>query len=202
MKDEDAFEHPFSHALIAAPLFCYSKKRLFEELVAAVLPKLSPEESRADLLRELHAREAGSSTAFFEGIALPHVLVRHDSPTRTVLCVLNNPVSYNSVDADALRIDIAMAVFISASREHDESEKLLHHLTKVLSNKELLAALRQARNEFFKLTLMLNKLDAVYMNLLARERQSLRSQQFPAQKAGAAGTEIPPTPETLRSLPD
>ncbi len=148
--------------LILSPLFCYSKKRLFEEITenAAVMLKIS-----ADVLQKaLISREQYGTTVFFNGIAIPHALIPGIAQPLAVLSILDTSVLFNSIDSDPLPVDITYSLFISPDEDYDKITIFLQHLTEVLSNQDLLNSLRLARNERGKIYTILKQIDAVLEN--------------------------------------
>ncbi len=149
-------------SLILSPLFCFSKKRLFEEIADSASYVL--EEDPNNIVARLNARETYGTTVFYPGIALPHTVIDEDKESFAILAVLDKPITFNSIDADEQLIDIALCLFISKSEDPDEAEVLLKNLTTVLSNNDLLNALRLAKNEVSKLSVLLNKIDYILDN--------------------------------------
>lgn len=145
--------------LILSPLFCYSKKRLFEEISenAAVMLKTSPE----ILKKGLNTREQYGTTVFFNGIALPHAVIPNIAQTLAVISILDTPVLFNSIDSDPLPVDIAYTLFISPDEDYEQIAKLLRNISDVLSNQDLLNSLRLARNERGKINSILKHVDAL-----------------------------------------
>lgn len=144
--------------LILSSLFCYSKKRLFEEIAenASVILHVTPDL----IIKELNKREQYGATVFFNGIAIPHAMIPGINKTLAVLSILDSPVSFNSIDSDPLYVDIAYTLFISPDDKYEEITKLLKQLTEVFSNQDLLNSLRLARNERNKISTLLKQIDA------------------------------------------
>ena len=149
-------------SLILSPLFCFSKKRLFEEIADSASYVLK--EDPNNIVAKLNARETYGTTVFYPGIVLPHVVIDEKKESFSILAVLDKPVTFNSIDADEQLIDIALCLFISKSMDHEEAELLLKNLTTVLSNNDLLNAIRLAKNEVSKLSILLNKIDYILDN--------------------------------------
>ncbi len=144
--------------LILSSLFCYSKKRLFEEIAenVAVILHVAPDL----IIKGLNTREQYGATVFFNGIALPHAMIPGINKTLAVLSILDSPVPFNSIDSDPLYVDIAYTLFISPDDKYEEITKLLKQLTEVFSNQDLLNSLRLARNERNKISTLLKQIDA------------------------------------------
>ncbi len=155
--------------LILSPLFCFSKKRLFEEIAAAASGELElPQKVLVSILNE---REDQGSTVFFDLAALPHALLPEEKPTLGVLSILDKAVPFNSFDADLRLVDITYTLFINPSDDYDEAQQLLLSLSSVLANLDLLNALRQSRNETAKINLILEKLDALLVRKASDQKQ-------------------------------
>lgn len=149
-------------SLILSPLFCFSKKRLFEEIgdcAGYVLHKSSNE-----IVNALNTRETYGTTVFYPGIAIPHAVIDSDHETFAILAILDKPITFNSIDADEQLIDIALCLFISSKDDKENVESLLKNLTIVLSNNDLLNALRLSRNETSKIETILNQIDFMLDN--------------------------------------
>ena len=116
---------------ILSPLFCFSKKRLFEEIAecAAFITKKTSKE----IIVALNEREKLGTTVFFQGVAIPHAVIQSSTPTFAVLSILDKPITFNSIDADEQLVDIAFSLFISPKDDVEKVESLLKSLTIVLS---------------------------------------------------------------------
>ena len=130
---------------ILSPLFCFSKKRLFEEI--AKYSSYILEKDPKDIIRALNEREQLGTTVFFDGIAMPHAVIDSKVPTFSILSILDKPITFNSIDADEQLIDIAFSIFINKKDDIQKVESLLKNLTIVLSNVDLLNSLRLAKTE-------------------------------------------------------
>ena len=128
---------------ILSPLFCFSKKRLFEEI--AKYSSYILEKDPKDIIRALNEREQLGTTVFFDGIAMPHAVIDSKVPTFSILSILDKPITFNSIDADEQLIDIAFSIFINKKDDIQKVESLLKNLTIVLSNVDLLNSLRLAK---------------------------------------------------------
>lgn len=143
--------------LILSPLFCYSRKRLFEEISEQASSTLKVEPQI--LIDALNDRETEGSTVFFPGIAVPHAVIRKITQSRAVLSILDKPILFNSIDADAQFIDIAFTLFVAPSEDYEAVERLLLDVTATLANQDLLNSLRLCRNEPNKIRLIIDKID-------------------------------------------
>ena len=144
---------------ILSPLFCFSKKRLFEEI--AKYSSYILEKEPKDIIRALNEREQLGTTVFFDGIAMPHAVIDSKVPTFSILSILDKPITFNSIDADEQLIDIAFSIFINKKDDIQKVESLLKNLTIVLSNVDLLNSLRLAKTEKPKLNIILNQIDCL-----------------------------------------
>lgn len=146
-------------SLILSPLFCFSKKRLFEEIADCagyVLQKPAKE-----IIDALNKRETYGTTVFYPGIAIPHAVIDSEHETFAILSILDKPITFNSIDSDEQLIDIALCLFISRYDDSAKIESLLKNITIVLSNNDLLNSLRLVKNEPSKLAILLNKIDYI-----------------------------------------
>ncbi|MBO6258300.1 MAG: PTS sugar transporter subunit IIA [Succinivibrio sp.] len=143
--------------VILSPLFCYSRKRLFEEIAECASNRINLEAQK--IISLLNDREKAGSTVFAKGIAIPHAVVENIPKTISVLSILDKPIAFNSIDADPQYVDIAWTVFISSKEQYDDMENLLTIMTNELSNQDLLNSLRLSRNENTKIQLIIEKLD-------------------------------------------
>ena len=143
--------------LILSPLFCFSKKRLFEEIAdyASCELKVSPKY----LIEELNSREKMGTTVFFKGIALPLTIINVINYSYGVLSILDKPITFNSIDADEQLVDLAYTLFVSPQENYQHIEVLLQQLSHILANNDLLNALRLCRGEKSKISDILNKID-------------------------------------------
>ena len=100
---------------ILSPLFCFSKKRLFEEIAecAAFITKKTSKE----IIVALNEREKLGTTVFFQGVAIPHAVIQSSTPTFAVLSILDKPITFNSIDADEQLVDIAFKIGRASCRE-------------------------------------------------------------------------------------
>ena len=143
--------------LVLSPLFCYSRKRLFEEISEQASSTL-----RVDpqiLIDALNKREEDGSTVFFSGVAMPHAVIKKISKSQAVLSILDKPIPFNSIDSDSQYIDIAFSLFVAADERFEDIERLLLDVTATLSNQDLLNSLRLCRNEPKKIRLIIEKID-------------------------------------------
>ena len=107
---------------ILSPLFCFSKKRLFEEI--AKYSSYILEKDPKDIIRALNEREQLGTTVFFDGIAMPHAVIDSKVPTFSILSILDKPITFNSIDADEQLIDIAFSIFINKKDDIQKVESL------------------------------------------------------------------------------
>ena len=88
-----------------------------------------------------------------------NAVIQSSTPTFAVLSILDKPITFNSIDADEQLVDIAFSLFISPKDDVEKVESLLKSLTIVLSNVDLLNALRLSKNEKHKVETILNQID-------------------------------------------
>lgn len=142
--------------LILAPLICFSKKRLFEELAECASSIL--EVSTQQVIDALNLRESAGSTCIGKGVAIPHALVK-SSRSCAVLALLNQSVTFNSIDSDPEEVDIAFSFYFSRSRKSEKDEAMLSHLSELLAEPELVNSLRLSHHDVGKIAAILNKTD-------------------------------------------
>ncbi|MDD7021393.1 MAG: PTS sugar transporter subunit IIA [Aeromonadales bacterium] len=155
-----------SESLVLSPLFCFSRKRLFEEIADCASAVLKADSST--LIRALNAREEYGTTVFYSGIALPHAAVPGISRTLGIMSILDAPVSFSSIDADPQSIDIAYTLFVGEDEDCDAVSQLLQNITGVFSNQDLLNSLRLARNEDWKIRKLLGQAEAMLDSMASR----------------------------------
>lgn len=143
--------------LILSPLFCFSKKRLFEEIADYASCKLNI--TPKSLIASLNEREKIGTTVCFKGIALPHAIINDIPESYGVLSILDKPITFNSIDSDKQIVDIAYTLFVSTNESYQHIESLLVELVHILSHNDLLNALRLCRGEKAKISEILNKID-------------------------------------------
>lgn len=152
-------------SLILSPLFCFSRKRLFEEIADCASAELNTDSFV--FIRALNAREEYGTTVFYNGIAIPHAAVSGINETIGILSILDAPVSFSSIDADPQSIDIAYTLFVNKDEDCDKVSELLQNITEVFSNQDLLNSLRLARNEDWKISKLLNQVDLMLASKLS-----------------------------------
>jgi mannitol/fructose-specific phosphotransferase system IIA component (Ntr-type) len=159
-----------SDSLVLSPLFCFSRKRLFEEVADCASAVLKTDSGT--LIRALNDREEYGTTAFYSGIALPHAAVAGNDRTLGILSILDAPVAFSSIDADPQSIDIAYTLFVGEDEDCDSISQLLQNMTDVFSNQDLLNSLRLARNEDWKIRKLLEQADAMLDSMASRPGES------------------------------
>ena len=112
-------------------------------------------------LRALNEREWAGSTVCAKGIGMPHAVITGLKESIAILTILQDEVAYNSVDSDYMGVDVAMAFFISPHDKYETVETMLRLVGQELGNSELTNSLRRSWQDNTKLTLLLNKLDAI-----------------------------------------
>ncbi len=143
--------------IILSPLFCFSKKRLFEEVADFASCELNTHAK--DLIFALNEREKKGTTVCFDGIAIPHASISDIPNTLGILSILDKPILFNSIDAQEQNVDIAYTFFISQNEDYTKIENLLKELSQQLAHNDLLNALRLCRGEKNKVSDILNKMD-------------------------------------------
>lgn len=147
--------------LILAPLSCYSKKRLFEELGECAgsileIPSLT-------IINALNERESLGSTYADNRTALPHANLNCDREC-AILALLNKPVLFNNIDSEELTVDIAYSFYFGRNSDYDKSLKMLSSLSAVLQDQMIINSLRLSRHSRPKIARILAKIDLILQN--------------------------------------
>lgn len=135
-----------SEALETGGVFYRIEGRTRDEVLTDVVAHLRlPEDVDRDYLcRVLIAREAISSTAIGNGIAIPHphnpVLVHITRPTLT-LCFLENPVDFKSLDGQPVRVLLTLISPTVRVQLH-----MLSKLGFILMDQEFMQTLQQEQS--------------------------------------------------------
>ncbi len=151
-------------------LQCFSKKRLFEEIAecASFIFKVKTK----DIIATLNQREQYGSTVVTDGLAMPIALVVEADAPLAILAILSNSIGFNTVDMDKQNVNIVFSFFLSPKEDLKQYELLLEKLTNIMSNQDLLTALRKVKHDENKINLILNKIDALlYEELLDNGEQ-------------------------------
>ena len=91
---------------ILSPLFCFSKKRLFEEIAecAAFITKKTSKE----IIVALNEREKLGTTVFFQGVAIPHAVIQSSTPTFAVNAMRLSKNEKHKVETILNQIDLLL----------------------------------------------------------------------------------------------
>ncbi len=155
--------------IILAPLVCFSKKRLFEELsegAAAVL-----ERSPHEIIRALYAREMAGSTVIAEGTAIPHAMVEGRLPALSIFCLMDKKIPFHTIDSDPLEVDIAFSFYFSPDANIEELQLMLAHLAEIFDSRDLRASLRRSHHDESKILQLLHKIDHLLLRKLNLETE-------------------------------
>lgn len=161
--------------IILAPLVCFSKKRLLEELGESAGSVLQCPE--ADIIRALNEREWAGSTVVAEGVAIPHALVDGALPALCIVCLMDKAIPFSTIDSDPQAVDIALSFYFSPEANLSELQLMLEHLSNILQSRELCASLRRSHHDESKILQLLHKAD----ELLCQE---LKIDSEPAARSG------------------
>lgn len=151
--------------LIISPLLCFSKKRIFEEIAECVSYMFNT--STQDIINALGHREMYGSTVVCDGFAMPHAYVPIKKDPIAILAILSKPVSFNTIDTDPQFVDVVFSFFFTKEDDLAQKEMMLESLTTLMSNQELLTALRKNKYDEIKIGLMLNRIDGILNQQLA-----------------------------------
>ena len=152
--------------LILAPLSCFSKKRLFEEIAecASAILDISTQE----IIDALNQREMAGSTYIANGVAIPHALIRGQKSC-AILSLLNEPITFNSIDSDKVIVDIAYSFYFSKNSDLEKNEEMLNHLSQILCDSEFITSLRLSHHDDTKIARILGKADELLSSLMKTE---------------------------------
>lgn len=147
--------------LILAPLSCYSKKRLFEELgecAGSVLeiPSLT-------IINALNERESLGSTYAGRRTALPQANLNCDREC-AIFALLNKPVLFNNIDSQEVIVDIAYSFYFGRDCDYDKSLMMRGRLSAVLQDQMIINSLRLSRHSRPKIARILSKIDLILQN--------------------------------------
>ncbi len=168
-------ENPYTilpKTIILAPLSCFSKKRLFEELGESAGCCLGID--GREISRALAQREALGTTYVGNGTAVPHA-VFEGSKEAAVLALLNKPVAFNGIDSEEILVDTVFAFCFALKPESkltEDKEMFGDHLVRLLSQRELTASLRLSRHDSSKIAGILKKVDAMLFKLMTGDHKS------------------------------
>lgn len=118
-------------------------KRGALELLAQTIAQDIPNIDAEDLFRRFLARERLGSTGIGHGIAIPHCRINNSTGAVGALITLNEPIEFDSIDAEPVDILFAMLV---PEEAHDEHLKNLAALAGALTRSEFRQRLRVATN--------------------------------------------------------
>lgn len=121
-----------------------SSKRRALELLAQTIAQDIPDIDTDDLVRRFLARERLGSTGIGHGIAIPHCRINNSSGAIGALITLNQPVEFDSIDAEPVDILFAMLVPEDAHSEHLQN---LAALASALTRSEFRQRLRSASDD-------------------------------------------------------
>lgn len=173
--------------IILAPLVCFSKKRLFEELgesAGAVL-----ERSTYDIIKALNEREWAGSTVIADGVAIPHAKVDGTLPALAILCMMDKKIPFNTIDSDPVVVDIAFSFYFSPDANIEELQLMLAHLAEIFDSSDLRASLRRSHHDESKLIQILHKIDYLLLRKLKLEEDLTTAEETPDPEAAAAAEE-------------
>lgn len=173
--------------IILAPLVCYSKKRLFEELgegAGAVL-----ERSTYDIIHALNIREWAGSTVVADGVAIPHAKVAGKLPALSILCLMDKKIPFNTIDSDPLDVDIAFSFYFSPEANIEDLQLMLAHLAEIFDSSDLRASLRRSHHDESKVLQILHKIDHLLVKKLKIELDDDEDKPQTAAEEAAENTQ-------------
>ncbi len=160
--------------IILAPLVCFSKKRLFEELGECAGSAL--QRSTYDIIQALNEREWAGSTVIADGVAIPHAKISGALPALAILCLLDKKIPFNTIDSDPVTVDIAFSFYFSPESNIEDLQLMLSHLCEIFDSSELRASLRRSHHDEGKILQILHKIDYLLL-------KKLRLDQVPDESA-------------------
>ena len=122
---------------------CHSKKKIFE-VISEIAVQQSPELDQLDVLSSLLAREKMGSTGIGNGIAIPHGKIKGLENIIAVIVTSNQPIEFDAIDS--LPVDIFFAILVPEAQTESHLQAL-SGIARKLSNKEIVKAVRQAKNK-------------------------------------------------------
>lgn len=154
-----------------SPFTCYSKKRLFEEI--GVISSAATGIKESIFINALNKREAMGDTVCAKGFAIPHAIIRDLEKPIAVFTILHSEIAYNSVDADYVGVDMALAIFYGDKERKEDAresaEEMLIMLCDEFKNNDLANSFRRSWQDRAKLMKILEKLD---QNLYEKSKEN------------------------------
>ena len=119
-----------------------SKKSVLE-LISKSMSEITGTNSD-DIFSKLYEREKLGTTAFGNGIAIPHARIDKLINAKIMILKLKTPVDFESVDNK--KVDIIFTLLVPDD-ESDKHVEILSKIASLLDNKIMRENLRQAKNE-------------------------------------------------------
>ena len=119
-----------------------SKKSVLE-LISKSMAEITGTNSD-DIFSKLYEREKLGTTAFGNGIAIPHARIDKLANAKIMILKLKTPVDFESIDNK--KVDIIFTLLVPDD-ESDKHVEVLSKIASLLDNKIMRENLRQAKNE-------------------------------------------------------
>ena len=119
-----------------------SKKSVLE-LISKSMAEITGTNSD-DIFSKLYEREKLGTTAFGNGIAIPHARIDKLTNAKIMILKLKTPVDFESIDNK--KVDIIFTLLVPDD-ESDKHVEILSKIASLLDNKIMRKNLRQAKNE-------------------------------------------------------
>lgn len=119
-----------------------SKKRLMEKITSLLLQG-DVQLDRKTVLQTLIERERLGSTGIGHGVALPHGRISGLEDVIGAVVVLANPLDYDAVDNEPVRLAFGLLVPAQANEHH---LKILAHLARLFSDEQVRSRVFSAKD--------------------------------------------------------
>ncbi len=119
-----------------------SPRHALELLAQDVADKISYQEH--SLFQRLIDKEEITSSAIGDGVAIPHLKIRHLENPFTALAVLNRPLDFKALDRKSVDL---ICLVLSPERDGPLHLRKLSRISRMFKNKELCDRIREAKDE-------------------------------------------------------
>lgn len=117
---------------ILANLEVENKKELLNQLINLLKPKVSDEQLN-EIRKAVFEREDIMSTGVGKGLAIPHGKAKNIEKTYASFALLKDPVAYESVDEEPVRI---VFLLVGPNSKNNIHIKLLSRISRLMNNME------------------------------------------------------------------
>ena len=132
---------------------CKSKsKKNVLEIISKVMSELTS--TKKDIIFEkLYEREKLGTTAFGNGIAIPHARIDNISEAKIMLLKLETPIEFEAIDGK--KVDLILSLLVPNNKDEVHIE-LLSKVSEMLDDKLFREKIKQSSNELEILSLIKN----------------------------------------------